>query len=190
MPPSESPGNETRPAGAPILARIVATALFTGYIPPAPGTIGTLAGLLALLIPGAEQPLALGLMILIGVAAGTPAASAVARAEGNRLTPLAEATKKTFQPGRHKAADPSIVVIDEVVGIWVTLFLIPKTVPAYLLGFVLFRIMDILKPQPARTLERIPRGWGIMLDDVVAGIYANCALRILLWAAGAAFPGT
>jgi phosphatidylglycerophosphatase A len=190
MPPSENPASEERPAGASLPARIVATALFTGYLPSAPGTFGTLAGLLVLLIPGAEQPLVLGSMILLAIAAGVPAASAVARAEGNRLTPLAEAAKNLFQKGSHKASDPSVVVIDEVTGIWIPLFLIPKTIPAYLLGFILFRAMDILKPQPARALERIPHGWGILLDDVVAGIYANCALRILLWWGSALFSGT
>ena len=112
----------------------------------------------------------------------------MARAEGNRLTRIAAATKKTFQPGDHGAPDPSIVVIDEVVGMWITLFLIPRTIPAYLLGFILFRAMDIVKPQPARALERIPNGWGIMLDDIVAGLYANCTLRILLWVIGAVLP--
>jgi len=137
-----------------------------------------------LLIPGAEQPLVLGALILLATALGVPAAAAVARAEGNRLTRTAAATKMALQPGQHSAPDPSIVVIDEVVGIWISLFLIPKTLPAYLLGFIVFRAMDIVKPQPARALERFPNGWGIMLDDIVAGLYANITLRVLLWGIG------
>jgi phosphatidylglycerophosphatase A len=188
MPPSENPADERPSFRAPLLSRVIATALFTGYLPWASGTFGSLAGLLVLLIPGAEQPLTLALMILLGAAVGIPAAAAVARSEGNRLSPVAAATKRAFQPGEHEVPDPSIVVIDEVVGMWITLFLIPKTVVAYLLGFALFRVMDILKPQPARALERIPQGWGIMLDDVVAGLYANVGLRVLLWGAAWIFP--
>jgi len=166
----------------------VATVVFTGYIPWASGTFGSLAGLLVLLIPGAEQPFTLAAMLILTIAAGVPAAGAVARAEGNRLSRMATAAKQAFQPGAHGAPDPSIVVIDEVVGMWITLFLIPKTIPAYIAGFLLFRVMDILKPQPARAVERIPHGWGIMLDYVVAGLYANAALRILIWLAGAILP--
>jgi phosphatidylglycerophosphatase A len=188
MPPSEVPTNDRRADAAPILSRIVATAFFTGYIPWASGTFGSLAGLLVLLIPGAEQPIAMAMMLFIAIATGVPAAGAVARAEGNRLSRVAAVTKKAFQPGDHGAPDPSIVVIDEVVGMWITLFLVPKTIPAYLLGFLLFRAMDIVKPQPARAVERIPDGWGIMLDDIVAGLYANLALRVLLWVIRAILP--
>lgn len=189
MPPSDPPSNEERVASASLLSRLVATFFCTGYLPWASGTFGSLAGLLVLFIPGAAGPAPLGVLILLGLAAGVPAAGAVARTEGNRLTRIAAATKKAFQPGDHAAPDPSIVVIDEVVGMWITLFMIPKTLPAYILGFILFRAMDILKPQPARLLENIPDGWGIMLDDVVAGAYANLALRALLLGAGALLPG-
>ncbi len=187
MPLSDPPRIEPRPGTAPLWSRLVATALCTGYIPWASGTFGSLFGLLLLLIPGAQQPTILAAMILLATIAGVPAAGAVARAEGNRLTGIAAAAKKAFQPGDH-GPDPSIVVIDEVVGMWITLFLIPKTLPPFLLGFLLFRVMDIVKPQPARLVERIPNGWGIMLDDIVAGIYANVSLRILLWGIGIFVP--
>jgi phosphatidylglycerophosphatase A len=188
MPPSEPPENDRERDDATILSRIIATFFFTGYIPWASGTFGSLAGLLILLIPGVEQPAPLAVILLAVFAAGVPAAGAVARAEGNRLTRMAAATKRTFQPDGHGAPDPSIVVIDEVAGMMLTLFLIPKTIPAYLAGFLLFRAMDILKPEPARAVERFPNGWGIMLDDVVAGLYANATLRVLLWLAGLLLP--
>ncbi|MCK7519211.1 MAG: phosphatidylglycerophosphatase A [Ignavibacteriales bacterium] len=70
---------------------------------------------------------------------------------------------------------------------WVSLFLLPFSWTAWILAFVLFRLMDILKPEPARYLERFQDGWGIMLDDVVAGIYANLGARVLL--AGTAAVG-
>jgi phosphatidylglycerophosphatase A len=78
--------------------------------------------------------------------------------------------------------DPSFVVMDEVAGQLITLFLIPFSWTAAIAGFVLFRIMDIVKPFPANRAEHLPGGWGIMLDDVLAGIYGNLVLRLLLFA--------
>ena len=69
--------------------------------------------------------------------------------------------------------DPGIVVVDEVVGQWVTLAALPFTPVTAALGFLLFRVMDVVKPWPARDLERLPGGWGIMADDVMAGVYAH-----------------
>ena len=82
--------------------------------------------------------------------------------------------------------DPGIVVVDEVVGQWVTLTALPFTPITAALGFLLFRAMDILKPWPARDLERVPGGWGIMADDVAAGVYAQLLLRVflLVWPVG------
>jgi phosphatidylglycerophosphatase A len=76
--------------------------------------------------------------------------------------------------------DPSIVIIDEVVGQLAALLLLPITVTNLLLGFALFRVFDIVKPFPARQLERLHGGFGIVLDDIAAGIYANIVLRILI----------
>ena len=94
------------------------------------------------------------------LAVGTPAASRVATLVGRK--------------------DPGLVVVDEVAGQWITLVGMPFTAPVVLAGFVLFRVMDIVKPWPARALERLPGGWGIMADDVAAGIYAQLLLRVLL----------
>jgi phosphatidylglycerophosphatase A len=76
--------------------------------------------------------------------------------------------------------DPGIVVVDEIVGMWVTLLFLPFTPMTAALGFLLFRAMDIVKPYPARELEGLRAGWGIMADDVMAGIYANLLLRLAL----------
>lgn len=76
--------------------------------------------------------------------------------------------------------DPQQIVIDEVAGILVTLMFIPVTLPAFLVGFFLFRIFDILKPLGIKKAEKWPRGWGIMADDVLAGIYANLGLQLLI----------
>jgi phosphatidylglycerophosphatase A len=79
--------------------------------------------------------------------------------------------------------DPGIVVVDEVVGMWTSLLFLPFTVGTAALAFVLFRVLDVIKPYPARDLEALPGGWGIMSDDLMAGVYANLALRaaLLVW---------
>jgi phosphatidylglycerophosphatase A len=101
--------------------------------------------------------------------------------DGHRLTKTAAVTKAIFQPEKHREPDPSVVVIDEIVGMWVSLFLLPLDLLTVLTSFVLFRMFDVLKPPPARQVEHVPRGWGIMLDDIIAGIYANLGTRLLLF---------
>lgn len=148
------------PTGLFPLARAVATGLGSGYSPVAPGTAGSVVGL-ALYWPLASAPVpwAIGfLAVLFG--AGVAASTAMARRLG--------------------IEDPGVVVIDEVVGMWISLLFLPFTWKTVVLGFFLFRVMDIVKPYPARQLENLPGGWGIMLDDVMAGIYANLALRVVL----------
>lgn len=77
--------------------------------------------------------------------------------------------------------DPGVVVIDEVVGMLVTLALLPVSPFGVLVGFLLFRVFDIVKPFPAAQSEHLPGGLGIMTDDVIAGVYAHLALRGLAW---------
>ena len=170
---------EDSPGGAPFIARFIATGFFSGYIPWASGTFGSLVGPGIYLIPGAEHTLVLSVLVLVGFCAGVVSAASVARAEGHRLTRTAAATKAIFQPDAHGNPDPSIVVIDEMVGMWISLLFLPKGILTALLAFFAFRAFDILKPPPARQLERIPGGWGIMLDDVVAALYANLAVQII-----------
>ena len=71
-----------------------------------------------------------------------------------------------------------LVVVDEVVGQWVSLLLLPFTLWTAVAGFALFRLMDVIKPWPARDLERLPGGIGIVADDLMAGVYANLLLRV------------
>jgi phosphatidylglycerophosphatase A len=189
MDDSARPPDLTGPQKAPFPARCIATFFFLGRVPWASGTFGSLAALLLYAIPGFENPALLGSLIAAAFVAGVPSAAAVARSEGNRLTRSAESAKERFQPLQHGAPDPSSVVIDEVAGMWIALFLLPRSLPVAMAAFVLFRLLDIVKPQPARALERIPNGWGIMLDDVVAGLYANLILQLGLLALRAAAPG-
>ncbi|HUL45263.1 MAG TPA: phosphatidylglycerophosphatase A [Bacteroidota bacterium] len=150
------PDSSSKPS---LPVRLIATGLFSGYIPFAPGTAGSLLGLAVYLIPNFEQPMLSSIAILVFLFAGTGVSGIMERAYGK---------------------DPSIVVIDEVVGMWIALFLLPKSAAACIIAFVLFRIFDIIKPPPARTMESLPGGWGIMLDDVAAAIYANLLTRVLL----------
>lgn len=141
------------------VALALATSAGVGYIPFAPGTFGSLAGLLLWwLVPGsAFVQLALIAVVFI---VGAWSAS------------VAE---------RHFAAtDPGPVVIDEVLGMLVTLFLNPVGWVGAGLGFLLFRLSDIVKPFPANKLEQLHGGIGVMADDLMAAIYANLALRLII----------
>jgi phosphatidylglycerophosphatase A len=141
-------------------ARLLATGLGSGYSPLAPGTAGSAVGLLAfwpLARAGAGWQIA---ACAVGFLIGTWASGLLARELGRK--------------------DPGLAVIDEVVGMWVTLVGLPFGLRTALVGFVLFRVMDVVKPWPARELERLPGGWGIMADDVAAGVFAHLALRVVL----------
>jgi phosphatidylglycerophosphatase A len=145
------------------LARGVATAFGSGYSPFAPGTAGSAVGVLLFWpMAGWPWPWQAGACLAL-LLVGALAATRVAQSVGSK--------------------DPGIVVVDEVLGQWLTLLALPFTPATAVLGFLLFRAMDIVKPWPARDLERLPGGWGIMADDVAAGVYAHLALRVglLVW---------
>lgn len=144
------------------LAVFVATVGYCGYFPIAPGTIGSAAGLLVyLLVRGTGSPVVeVGLIVVlfaVGVWAGT-------------------ASERYFG-----GIDPGPVVIDEVVGMLITLAFIPVGWSAAVAGFVLFRMFDIIKPYPSNRLEALHGGLGVMADDAMAAIYANLSLRGLMW---------
>ena len=77
--------------------------------------------------------------------------------------------------------DPSEVTIDEVVGQWIALFMLPKTLAAISIAFISFRVFDILKIEPINKLQKLPKGFGVMMDDVMAGIYANLCCHLIFW---------
>jgi len=143
----------------PTLALAVATVAGVGYAPVAPGTFGSAAGLLLWFIP-TIWPVQLAVIVALFVA-GAWAGTAV------------EAYFHTTDPGP--------VVVDEVLGMLVTLFLVPVSWKGAILGFLLFRLFDIVKPFPARRLEQLHGGLGVMADDAAAAVYANLALRACLW---------
>lgn len=145
----------------PRLALAVAT-LGVGYVPFAPGTFGSLAGLGVYLLVRA-----------IGMAWVEVAAIVVVYLVGAWASTAAE---------RHFGhIDPGPVVIDEVAGMLVTLALLPVSVVGALTGFILFRLFDVIKPPPCNQLEALPGGWGVMTDDCMAAVYAHICLRLLAW---------
>jgi len=140
-------------------ALAIATALGLGFAPFAPGTVGSAAGLaLWAVLPRTDGWL--GLTIIVVAVVGTWAAGVAER--------------------RYQARDPGAVVIDEVLGMLITLFAIRPGWRLALAGFALFRVFDVIKPYPSNRLERLPGGIGIMADDAMAGIYANIGLRLLM----------
>jgi len=145
------------------LAKIIASFFYVGYIPIVPGTFGSLAAfsIYFLLLYAGKWQIYLAAVILVTVA-GIWAAG--------------------FMEKESKIIDPSFVVIDEVAGQLATLFLIPFSWEVAAAGFILFRLLDIVKPFPARQAENLHGGYGIMLDDVMAGIYGNLILRLGLYA--------
>jgi phosphatidylglycerophosphatase A len=144
------------------LAVFLATVAYCGYFPIAPGTAGSAAGLVVyLLVWWAKSPaLEVGLIAVV-FAAGSWAAT---RAEDY-----------------FGGIDPGQVVIDEVLGMLITLAFIPVGWPGALAGFVIFRVFDVIKPYPANRLEKLHGGFGIMADDAMAGVYSNLVLRLLIW---------
>lgn len=145
----------------PFLTKLAATGLYSGYAPIAPGTAGSLVAVALFLLPGFEQPMTLSIITLIVFFIGAAVSAQMEKILGD---------------------DPPVVVIDEIVGQWITFLFIPKTLGMIALGFILFRVFDIFKPPPARNVEKIKNGWGIMLDDVVAGVYANISVWIIFLA--------
>lgn len=144
------------------LAVFIATAGYCGYSPIAPGTVGSAAGLVVyLLVWWSGSPL-----VEAGLIAGLFAAGVWAGTTAERY---------------FGGIDPGPVVIDEVVGMLITLAFIPVGWSGALAGFLLFRIFDVFKPWPARSLERLHGGFGVMADDAMAAVYSNVALRLLVW---------
>ena len=144
------------------LAVFIATAAYTGYFPMAPGTIGSAVGLLVYLVVWWTQSAVVEVALIAGLfATGVWAGT----------------TAEQYFGG----IDPGPVVIDEVVGMLITLAFIPAGWPAALAGFFLFRVFDLIKPYPAGRFEQLHGGLGVMADDAMAAVYANLCLRLLMW---------
>ncbi|MGO9316400.1 MAG: phosphatidylglycerophosphatase A [Terracidiphilus sp.] len=166
--PASTPAS-TASARKTLWAWTIGTFFGAGFGKPGPGTWGSVAAVLLwaayawLFHP---TPQALLIFLLIGIALtlllGIPASTIVARESGHH--------------------DPQFVVIDEVSGQWIALLFSPFDLRHALIALILFRLFDITKPFPIRQLEKLPEGWGIVLDDVGAGLYAlGVASLLRIW---------
>jgi phosphatidylglycerophosphatase A len=144
------------------LIKLLATGFGSGLVSFAPGTIGTLVGVvICLLCLPLTWPLRL-LTVLVLLALSIY---------------VAQRAEKIYQK-----KDDQRIVIDEIIGIQITMLPVAITVLNLCAGFVLFRIFDILKPFPISNLQKLPGGWGVVIDDVAAGIYAGVILLALNYA--------
>jgi len=143
------------------LLLIIGTSLYTGYIPLGPGTFASLLAIpLITLLHNNLFVYILTTIIVLFV--GTIAAEHLSKIWNKK--------------------DDQRITIDEYLGILVTFLLIPKmNWYILLIGFILFRFFDIVKPLLIRQTERVSGGFGIMLDDILSGVYANLCLRLLIW---------
>ena len=143
------------------LAVFLATCGYVGYAPLAPGTFGSAAGLAIFVLVRSSgssivELATIVLLFAVGVWSGTEAEH------------------------HFGGVDPGPIVIDEVVGMLITLALLPVNLTGAIVGFLVFRILDVVKPWPSGRFERLHGGLGVMADDGMAAIYGNVAMRILL----------
>jgi len=139
------------------ISKLIATFFGVGYLPLIPGTFGSVVGVIVYYFLQMHEYIfysVLFLLIMVGF-------WACGRAE--------------IVFGKK---DPQSIVIDEVVGVMIAFILVPFTWINAVIVFILFRIMDVAKPYPIRKLENLPGGFGIMADDIVAGIYANIIFQL------------
>lgn len=141
------------------IIKLIATFFYIGEVSVAPGTLASFAGALMSII--VFQNIILYLVILVFVLA-------VGFYASGKMEKLA---------GEH---DPSCVVIDEVAGVMISFFLLPFNVPVLITAFFLFRAFDMFKIYPANKFEKLPGGLGIMADDIMAGIYANVLMQVVV----------
>lgn len=146
------------------LAFALATGFGSGYSPIAPGTAGSAVGLVFVWgMSYLNLPGQIAAVIVVSVLS-VIAADIVARSTGLK--------------------DPGLVVADEIAGMMLTMIAIPFTLKTAVIGFILFRVMDVVKPPPARQFERFKGGVGIVADDLMAAVYAHLVLRGVLMVTG------
>ena len=146
-----------------LFEKVIGSGLFTGYIPVASGTFGSLAAVFVYLIPGFEK-----LYIIIP-------SSVLLFFYGVYIS-----SKFELEYGK----DPSECTVDEFVGTWISLIALPKSVLVTLTSFLIWRALDIIKPFPARDSEKLKAGWGIMIDDVISGFYTLIIVHIIVYFSG------
>src|SRR6056297_1526481 len=134
-------------------SRLLTTGFFIGYIPGAPGTYGSIFAIFLLyLFPDINNLYSMILIFLIGVL-------------------LSSWDEKIY-----KIKDDSRIIIDEIYGIFVAFLYLPLKIPVIITGFILFRLFDIFKPLIIDKSQNLPSGWGVMVDDLIAGVFTNIIL--------------
>jgi len=139
--------------------KLIGSGFYTGYIPLASGTFGSIAALLIYWIPGFENPIIMYSALILFGSYGIYV--------GNKFDKL-------------YGKDPAECTVDEIIGQWIALLFLPKTLLISVIAFLTWRLFDIIKPYPARRLEDLPGGFGIMMDDVVAGFYSLIFVHFIL----------
>lgn len=143
--------------------KILGSGFYTGYSPVASGTVSSIAAVLIYFIPGFENLYvivpAVILFFVLGVIIGSK-----------------------FEALYGK--DPSQCTIDEIVGTWISLIALPKTLTIILAAFLVWRVLDIIKPEPAKSFEKIKGGLGIMLDDVISALYTLLIMHLVVYLLG------
>jgi phosphatidylglycerophosphatase A len=146
------------------LGVFVATVGYLGYVPIAPGTFGSAAGLAVFVAVRSTGSVTVELatiavLFAIGIWSGTVAEH------------------------HFGGVDPGPIVLDEVVGMLITLALLPVNLTGAIVGFLVFRVLDVVKPWPSGGFEKLPGGLGVMADDGMAAVYGNLVMRGLIWLA-------
>ena len=139
------------------ITEIIASCFYIGYIPGAPGTYGSL---FAVLLISQFNFLTKNISVVIFIIFG-----------------LIFSTLMEKQTGKK---DDQRIVIDEFVGMLITFYFVKPNFAYLIIGFILFRLYDIYKPYPIKKIQNLPSGWGIMLDDILAGVYARIVLHIFV----------
>jgi len=143
-----------------IFEKAFGSVLFSGYFPFASGTVSSFVALLIYLIPGFNNPIFMIIVIIL-------------------FTILGWITATKFENVYGK--DPHECTIDEFVGTWISLLFVPQKIIYLISAFLIWRFLDIVKPFPAKQLEDLSGGAGIMLDDIVSSIYALILIHIIIY---------
>jgi len=143
--------------------KLIGSGLYTGYVPIASGTFGSLVAIVIYIIPGFERLEIIIPAIILLFSYGLFVSSKFEKVYGK---------------------DPSQCTVDEVVGTWIALIALPKSFLIVFTTFLIWRVLDIIKPFPARTSEKLPGGFGIMIDDVISGFYTVVIVHLFVYVFG------
>ena len=143
--------------------KLIGSGFYTGYVPIASGTFGSLVAIVIYIIPGFERLEIIIPAIILLFSYGLFVSSKFEKVYGK---------------------DPSQCTVDEVVGTWIALIALPKSFLIVFTTFLIWRVLDIIKPFPARTSEKLPGGFGIMIDDVISGFYTVVIVHLFVYIFG------